>query len=227
MNVLGIETATTVCGVAVWRDHGIAASEEHNVPNTHAERLLPAIDRVLKQAGLRASQLDAVAVSIGPGSFTGLRIGLSVAKGLVFSSSAKLVSVSTLEALAYRVVNLGIDVKVLAALDARRDRVYGQLFECHGSEITPAGEIRLTPVAEFAGECGGEKLMLVGNGAHVLMNAARVLDVGTQWNIVPDEINRASATTVAFLGARQCAQGLVDDVSSAEPAYLMDFFEKR
>ncbi len=229
MNVLGIETATSVCAVAVCRNSTIPAFQEQDVPNTHSERLLPMVDGVLKQSEIIVSELDAVAVSIGPGSFTGLRIGLSVAKGLVFSTKSKLVCVSTLEALAYMAAEDGLasTARILSVLDARRDRVYCQLFERDGAGVKPSCEMRLMPVAELAGEVGDAPLTLIGTGTQAIVNAAVVLEVGKKWHSVPKESNRSSARPVALLGATQLSKGYIEDVASAEPTYIMDFFENR
>src|SRR5712692_6734191 len=100
MIVLGIETATAVCGAAIVEDAGVRAEASIEAEHIHSEKLISLIDEALNRATIPFSSIDSVAVSIGPGSFTGLRIGLSVAKGLVYAGGKSLAAVSTLEALA-------------------------------------------------------------------------------------------------------------------------------
>ena len=100
MIVLGIETATAVCAVALVDDDVVRAERRYEIPQAHSEKLMECVDDCLKSAGLALSSIDGIAISIGPGSFTGLRIGLSVAKGLAFATDKPVVGVPTLEALA-------------------------------------------------------------------------------------------------------------------------------
>ena len=140
MKVLAIETATSVCAAATVSD-GIALFEALlDEKYVHAEKLLAQVDEVLVKSGWSLQQLDCIAVSIGPGSFTGLRIGLGVAKGLSFAVGVPLVSVSTLKALAQRVVDEGVASEgdtVLALLDARKDEVYSCFYKVTGGMAKP------------------------------------------------------------------------------------------
>ena len=101
MYILAIDSATPVAGVALLRDESLIVETFANIGLTHSETLMPMVDRVLKDAGLPVGQLHAIAVTIGPGSFTGLRIGLAAAKGLALAADKPLIGISTLEALAH------------------------------------------------------------------------------------------------------------------------------
>ncbi|MGA1226835.1 MAG: tRNA (adenosine(37)-N6)-threonylcarbamoyltransferase complex dimerization subunit type 1 TsaB, partial [Tamlana sp.] len=121
--ILNIETATTNCSVSLSKDGKTIALKEDNDKNySHAERLHIYIDEVLNEAGISSKELDAISVSKGPGSYTGLRIGVSAAKGLCFGLNKPLISVSTLEALTHQVTC--DDGVIVAMLDARRLEVY-------------------------------------------------------------------------------------------------------
>ncbi len=177
MTILGIETATAVCGAAIARDGRIVAETHLLAPKSHSERLLLLVDEVLRSAHVEVSSLDAIACSIGPGSFTGLRIGLSVAKGLAFGTRAAIVPVPTLEALAERAVadgRVAPGAMVLAAIDARRDEVYAALYRRDGDALT---EIR--PSAAHAVQALVATLepgiVLVGDGS------AKVASSTTIW----------------------------------------------
>ena len=134
--ILNIETSTTNCSVALSENGSVVGLKEDNSLNySHAERLHVYIDAVLKAAEVAIDQLDAIAISKGPGSYTGLRIGVSAAKGLCYAMNVPLISVPTLEALAHQVeVPKGA---IVAMLDARRQEVYSAMFDEHFSEIRP------------------------------------------------------------------------------------------
>src|ERR1043166_1587064 len=125
--VLGIDTATWTAAVGVVRDGGGLAGGGGGTERSHAASLPLLIERVLARAGVMIAEVDGVAVSIGPGSFTGLRIGLGLAKGIVFAGGARLATVPTLEALALA-AEAAVGATVCAALDARKREVYAALF---------------------------------------------------------------------------------------------------
>lgn len=223
MTVLGIETATSVCGAAVWDGGGLAALEEVDEQRVHAERLLPLVDAALRKAGRAVSSLDAIAVSIGPGSFTGLRIGLSIAKGLVLASGVPLVAVPTLEALASRAARARkAHGFILAALDARRDEVYCQLFEAAGEGIVPLWEPRDLAVDRAAAELGDRRVLVTGNGraklmAHAAGRAVRIEEVDAA-------TGSCSAADIARMGGTLLAAGATEDPALLEPRYIKEFF---
>lgn len=128
MKILAIETSTMLGGIAIMDDlSGLIAELRLNVKSTHSERLMTEVDHVLKQAGLKVSDIDVFAVAIGPGSFTGLRIGLSTVKGFSYSTGRPIVSVPTLEALAWNFPYCRHPVCTM--LDARKKEVYSALFK--------------------------------------------------------------------------------------------------
>ncbi len=132
MRVLGIDTATSRASVGLWADGSIVA-EEHVSSRNHASSLLPLLDTVLKASGTKIESVDALAVSAGPGSFSGLRVGLSVAKGIALASGARLLAVSTLEALAFTLADR--EGTVCALLDAHKEELYMGCFEARAGEL--------------------------------------------------------------------------------------------
>ena len=127
--ILNLETATTNCSVSLARDGQLIALKEHNSPNySHSEQLHVFIDEVVKQASLRLSDLDAIAISKGPGSYTGLRIGVSAAKGLCYALEIPLISIATLESMASQADPQAVDF-IIPLLDARRMEVYSAVFD--------------------------------------------------------------------------------------------------
>ena len=144
MLVLGIETSTMQGGVALVGSEGLISEHTLNVRATHTERLLPAIDRMLHDAGLGLDALSGLAVSMGPGSFTGLRIGLSTVKGLAYATGLPVVGVPSLEALAWTLPYTAW--QVCPVLDARKQEVYAALFRYEGQELVRVMEdVALAP----------------------------------------------------------------------------------
>ncbi|MEE8173299.1 MAG: tRNA (adenosine(37)-N6)-threonylcarbamoyltransferase complex dimerization subunit type 1 TsaB, partial [Alphaproteobacteria bacterium] len=176
MKLLALDAATTACSVACWSAGAVTARRQEIAGRRQAEILLPMVKSAMQEAGFEFAMLNGIAVTTGPGSFTGVRIGLATARGLALASGLPLAGVTTLQVLA---ASPSQDERrgrlILAALDARRDQLYAQFFHENGD---PAGE----PFAAAAGTIPGRlvkirrpnaALLLVGSGAGL---AARALD---------------------------------------------------
>jgi tRNA threonylcarbamoyladenosine biosynthesis protein TsaB len=138
--ILQIETATTSCSVALAIDGNVLAFKQVNERNIHAEVITLFIDELINTAALTYNNLDAIAVSCGPGSYTGLRIGVSTAKGLCFALNKPLIAIETLEAMAYgiigeKIISVDHDVLLCPMIDARRMEVYCALFNADGLKV--------------------------------------------------------------------------------------------
>ena len=205
MIVLAVDTSTLQAGVALWRD-GHVLAERRRAVTTHSEALLAMIDEAFVEADLAPADVDAVACGAGPGSFTGLRIGLATAKGLCFALGKPLVMVSSLAALAARAP----DGRVLATLDALKGEVYAGLFAVVGGVPAPDGAEAVLPPAKLLPLLDGVDAV-VGSGALKYRElAARLLD---------EEAGPRPAD-VARLAAARAARGDYDDLASATPAYI-------
>jgi tRNA threonylcarbamoyladenosine biosynthesis protein TsaB len=213
MKILALDTSTLTAQVAVWDERVLA--ERARPVSTHSETLLSLVDECLREAGLRASDLDAIACGAGPGSFTGLRIGLASAKGLCFALSRPLLLVSSLEALAARAP----DGLVCATLDAYKQEVYAALFRVAGgcAAVDEKGERVLPPAtlaAELSERAAGEPIAIVGSGVRryreLLVPGVRLLD--------DEEGPRAS--DVARLAAQKIYRGETDDLARSAPRYI-------
>jgi tRNA threonylcarbamoyladenosine biosynthesis protein TsaB len=228
VRLLAIETATTVCGAAFAVDGEVVFERELDGRYVHAEKLLTMVTDVLQAAEVSPSMLDAVAVSIGPGSFTGLRIGVSAAKGLCFAIGIPLVPVPTLHALAYRAIGMAKEQHaqfVLAALDARRDEVYAQMFRCEDASLVPVREERDLTVAALLDELRGKRVVLTGDSVGKIMGHATTPDL---CGVLPavKGFDRCSASSVAVVGAGIFAAGLAVDAADAEPRYVKEFYTR-
>ena len=229
MIVLGIETSTTVCAAAVAGDGAVRADAWVDERNVHAEMLLLQVDRVLTAAGVPLKELSGIAVSIGPGSFTGLRIGLSVAKGLAYAAGIPIVAVPTLHALAARTIAeeaLPPGCAVLALIDARRDEAYAQLFTANEGRAVPAGDVRAEDLGMILAQTAGEEIVITGDAHRKAREAMEKLPPSTRgrYRFAGESASRCSAATVALLGEDLLRAGAADEPGSLEPRYMKEFF---
>ena len=231
MIVLGIETATTVCGAALVVDGVVVTESSIAEKNVHAEKLLTMVNAVLEKSGLALTKVSGIAISIGPGSFTGLRIGLSVAKGLSYATGIPLVAVPTLEALARRLTAMhpiGNPGYVLPMIDARRDEVYCQLFRLEGEEAEQVWEERDRTLSEVLAELRGISVTVTGDANEKLKDWL-IAGGMTERNgiaFADTELSRCSAATVALRGERLLQARQTEDPALLEPRYIKEFFFK-
>ncbi len=221
--ILAIETGTDICSVALIRDGELIALRESDEERNHAKKIAVFVDELLREYDIAAEELDAVAVSKGPGSYTGLRIGVSFAKGLCYGQNIPLVAVGSLDSLvevAREDFEAGIiDIEqwdnalLCPMIDARRMEVYTQLFDTDGvaqSEV----EAKIIDTESFAEERKDRPFVIFGNGAK---KCTEVLEGATFIEVVP------SARGMARLAERAFAEGKTEDVAYFEPFYLKDF----
>ncbi|NGX83355.1 tRNA (adenosine(37)-N6)-threonylcarbamoyltransferase complex dimerization subunit type 1 TsaB [Aequorivita sp. KMM 9714] len=213
--ILCIETATTNCSVALSIDGEVKAiREENNLKYSHAEKLHVFIDEVLNEANIEKSNLDAIAVSKGPGSYTGLRIGVSAAKGLCFALDIPLISTLTLEVLAQQVKCE--DCFIIPLLDARRMEVYSAVFNAEKKQIkdTKAEIIDENSFAEFLNE---KKTVFIGDGS------AKFEAICNHNNAEFHKITHPSSAEMASLAEAKYKIGDTESVAYFEPYYLKEF----
>ena len=230
MKVLGIETATAVCSVALLENIGVSVERSISLKQMHSEKIMFLIDECLTSAKSDLRSIDGIAVSIGPGSFTGLRIGLSVAKGLAYSSGLKIVAVPTLEALAEKVVMQEEFKKVcivMPLIDARRDEVYCAVYRLEGNgiaELHPPQSAFLDALCSLVPP--GEDVIVVGDGAEKLKkyHEKSAFNKSSSYIFPTGPLSECSALPVAAIGIKKIASGISDAVSSLEPLYVKDFF---
>ena len=195
------------------RDGSVLAEEVYREPRSHTASLPALVDRVLGTAGVSIEDVEAVAVSIGPGSFTGLRIGLALGKGIAFAGALSLVGVSTLEALAW-VAGAAPGDTVCAALDARKGEVYAALFEA-----TDGAPRRRTPDLALRPAALAERLVppciLVGDAGEVYGEI-----LGTRATLRPFATHHPRGGVIARLGFERLAAGEPGNPGTLEPVYV-------
>jgi tRNA threonylcarbamoyladenosine biosynthesis protein TsaB len=176
--VLAFDTAGSACSVAIGRGDAVLAHDRRAMRHGHAEALLPMIDRVAAAAGLLPNEIDTVAVTVGPGGFTGIRAGLATAHGLALAAGARLVGISSFAAVAGAITEG--PAKLLVALDSRREDLYVQLFD---EQRTPIGEPAAVPPDGLANWVGDGELVIAGDAAET---AAAALGLHGRLQILPD-----------------------------------------
>ncbi|MBD0824852.1 tRNA (adenosine(37)-N6)-threonylcarbamoyltransferase complex dimerization subunit type 1 TsaB [Aestuariibaculum marinum] len=213
--ILNIETATTNCSVALSRDGETIFLKEDNSKNySHAESLHVFIDSVLKEANVHSKDLDAIAISKGPGSYTGLRIGVSAAKGLCFALDKPLVSVPTLQALARQVkITDGV---IVSMLDARRMEVYSAIYDFNYAEVR-ATEAQILDENAFAEYLNRGKVYFIGNG----VEKTKTLIQHPNAIFVHEKL--PSANEMGVISDAKYKKSDTEDVAYFEPYYLKDF----
>lgn len=215
MIVLGIESASLQGGVALVGSDGVIAEYVLNVKATYSERLLPAVDHVLRDARITMDEIEGLAVSIGPGSFTGLRIGLSTVKGLALATGKPVVGVPTLQALAWSIPHCRYPVCPI--LDARKHEVYSAIFAYRDGELVCLmEEAALVPQALV--KHIAQPTLFVGDGWRVYgaffqqALGKLVIPPPTSWTVSP--------AAVADLGRRRLCKGEKDPVEDLVPRYI-------
>ena len=218
MSILAIDTASSVSSVAVASEGKLQAEVTVEAGRTHSETLLSHIEGALSFAGVERSALTGVAVSIGPGSFTGLRIGLATAKAIAYGLGIPLVGVSTLAALALAVPVP--DVHTLALMDAQKGNTYAGLYEWRDGSLHEVRPVRVAPLAEAIAEAAdrGKPVLLTGELA--VKKRARLGNLPDNVTLAPAHLLTARASHVAWLGIARLAAGECDDPMTLEPFYI-------
>ncbi|MFT0713367.1 tRNA (adenosine(37)-N6)-threonylcarbamoyltransferase complex dimerization subunit type 1 TsaB [Flagellimonas lutimaris] len=214
--ILHLETATTNCSVSISRDDEIIVLKENNAASySHSEQLHVFIKEALKEASLSFSDLDAVAISKGPGSYTGLRIGVSAAKGICFSLDIPLISIPTLQSMANQ-VDLKPGELVIPVLDARRMEVYSCVYDNNYQKIreTRAEVINEESFVEYLGE---NKVYVMGSGAEKCRGVLQHPNFIFNESVVP------SAKDMVSMAFEKYESKQFEDVAYFEPYYLKDF----
>ena len=221
--ILNIETATDVCSVVLSDGEVVLARREEPEGRSHASLLSVFIGDVFKEAGISAGDLDAVAVSKGPGSYTGLRIGVSTAKGICYGINKPLISICSLESLCTgmlsdpdQTASIGNNIILLPMIDARRMEVYTAFYstEC---KLLKDIHARIIEKEDFVELSRNRELLLFGSGADKLI---AILDVP---GIRIVEGFRLSASYMVSLALKKYREGVFENLAYFEPFYLKDF----
>jgi len=216
VNILGIETSTKTGSVAIVSEDGVVAQYSLNIEVTHSERLMSTIDRVLKDTGLAVHDLDGFSVAIGPGSFTGLRIGLSTVKGLALATGRPIAAVPTLQALAWNLPYCAYPVCTL--LDARKNEVYASLYRFAGTALVQILPEAAMSIFRLAGQIS-EKVVFTGEGSRIYRNGIQEL-FGERAVFAPHSAVLPSGAKVAEIGLDMIKSGRQAEPDRLTPLYI-------
>lgn len=223
MNILAFDTASSSGAVAIMKDGVIIAHTQLNIGLTHSEQLLPAVDDLMNLTGLRPAQLDAIAITQGPGSFTGLRIGFSTAKGMALGLKKPLIPVPTLDVLAQN--GAGITGLIVPIMNARRKQVYTAVYRSDGHSITRESDYQAIAVSDLLQElrtvAGEPMVYFTGDGVDVFAETIAE-DLGERAIFAQGCRRYVCADALAIL-AEQAAPAWADRHGMrAEPIYLRE-----
>jgi tRNA threonylcarbamoyladenosine biosynthesis protein TsaB len=219
--LLSIETSTEVCSVALHENTNLICTSEFHVEHSHAAKLAVLVDQILIVAGLKTDQLKAVAISSGPGSYTGLRIGTSLAKGLCFSLNIPLISVGTLELMAYQIMTANsLDAILCPMIDARRMEVYCLLMNSDAN-IAKQATAMVIDEESFSDLLINHKIIFFGNGSSKCKNVLRHENAVYVDGIYP------RASSLGAIAFKRWEKSQFEDVEHFEPFYLKGFVAKK
>lgn len=219
MNLLGIETATGTCGVAFVRGERILSEFQIHSERVHSERLAPLLQQIMNNSMISWDEVDGVAVSIGPGSFTGLRIGLGFAKGLCISKNLPLVPVPTLDAMAYNIPF--INYYVAALIPCKKEDIYVGLFERMENEVKSLTPYFVVNIDEL--QLPEERDILAVGEAAVRFSKRLKKRFGERVKIMDGVVSTSIASSVARLGCLRFENRLMKDIGKLEPLYVAEF----
>lgn len=222
--IICIETATPMCSVALCDRGGVIASRESDETRSHASSLTPFIEELLEEAGIRAADLEAVAVSKGPGSYTGLRIGVSTAKGIAYAVSVPLIGIDTTYCMFRGFLSSVKDIQetdlFCPMLDARRMEVYYSVLDIKGNIVRDT-RAEIIDEGSFAGLPDSSRLFLFGDGSIKCRNIIK------RQNTVFDNNFRISAAFMQKPAYDLLSEGRFENTAYFEPYYLKDFLATR
>ena len=218
MSILAIDTATQVSSVAVASEARLSAELTMQARLTHSETLLPHIEQVLRMANVKKEALEGLAVSLGPGSFTGLRIGLAAAKAICYALKLPLIGVPTLEALAWHYPVAG--VRIVTLLDAQKGNAYRQSFRYGNGCMEAQEEITVAGLSEVLASCGEMQEPVVLLGDVVPKKIAGKMELPANVSLAPAHLVMPRAACVAMVGLKKLDAGEVGNVMDMEPVYI-------
>ena len=219
MKILALDSSGLVASVAIASEETLLAEYTVNFKKTHSQTLLPMLDEIISMVELDLSEVDAIAISSGPGSFTGLRIGSATAKGLGLALDKPIISVPTIDSLAYNLY--GTDKIICPIMDARRDQVYTGLYEFAGDKLVVVSPQKAVGIDEIINEIEsiGKAVIFLGDGVPIHRDRiSESIKVG--FSFAPLHMNRQRAGAIAALGLEYYKENRVETATEHQPVYL-------
>jgi tRNA threonylcarbamoyladenosine biosynthesis protein TsaB len=219
MKLLALDSSGLVASVAVVTEETLLAEYTVNYKKTHSQTLLPMLEEIVRMVEIDLSEVDAIAVAAGPGSFTGLRIGSATAKGLGLALDKPIIAIPTLEGLAYNLY--GTDKLICPMMDARRNQVYTGLYEFRGSELEVVRPQTAASVEDILQEINesGREVIFIGDGAEAY-KAAIEEKTRVSYGFAPVHLSRQRAGALGALGITYYKKDRTESAMQHEPVYL-------
>lgn len=218
--ILSLETSSKICSVAIHNKDGILVSAEVHIKQSHASKLSPLIEQCISVSGITWKEVEAVAVSSGPGSYTGLRIGVSTAKGLCYALGIPLIAIGTLELLAFQMSKQANRSTMLCPMiDARRMEVYCMVVDNNLKEVTKV-ESKVITEDSFSEILMNNKIGFFGDGAPKCREVIKSPNAYFVDDVYP------SASQLGFIAHEKFSKGQTEDLVNFEPFYLKEFVIK-
>lgn len=223
MKILGLDTSTDICGIALTEDKTLITEFRSNIKRAHAEKIIHAIDRVLNDVNIKPDEIDGIAISIGPGSFTGLRIGLAAVKGLALATNLPVVSVPSLDALVLQAYFYPDQICPL--IKAQADEAYTALYHFEKGQLvcnTDYQLITLNSLHDFI----RQKTLIINVGMKNLPHFI-TRELKNLVEMAPPEYSMTSGYYIAMQGFEKFLRQETEDIDKLEPFYLKDFKAKK
>ncbi|MCK4240297.1 MAG: tRNA (adenosine(37)-N6)-threonylcarbamoyltransferase complex dimerization subunit type 1 TsaB [Candidatus Atribacteria bacterium] len=219
MKILGIDTSTKICSLGLIEEEAILIEYTfNNLQKKHSSVLMPAIKDIFEKVNLKLQDIDGIAVSLGPGSFTGLRISLGVAKGLSYASSLPLLGIPTLDALAFSLK--GVPCLICPILDAKKDEIYNVVFR-GGNNFKKVMDYKCEDINSLLIRLSSlkEKIIFIGEG---LIRYQEIIKekIGKDALFIDPQLVFPRGANIAFLGLEKLKKGKEDNISTLSPLYL-------
>jgi tRNA threonylcarbamoyladenosine biosynthesis protein TsaB len=220
MKILGMDTSTLMTTVAITDDQRLLGEYSLSVDMSHSEMLVPMIKSALDGLKIDIDYIDLYTISIGPGSFTGLRIALATAKGFAIANNKPIIGVPTLEALAY---NIFSECHIVPMIDARRDRVFSGIYKWEENSLKVVKQDDALDIVEYCNYLNKnyDKLYVNGNGSIAYRDIIDEI-LGDKAIFAPFNLNYIRASSICEIAYERFKDGLIDDVDNLKPVYLRE-----
>lgn len=224
MKILSIDTSSKICSVSVLEDCNVIIEKNIDDGITHSQKLMPMIDSILKELNMKLTDFDLFSCSVGPGSFTGVRIGVSTVKAFCDVTNIPTTSVSSLEGLAYNTLNSSIENTsgiVCSLIDAKNDNVYCGIFKNESNSFIQLEDLYAKNINEILAileKYSSLPILFVGDGA--VYHKDLILEKFSNSLFLEDELNKQTAISIGIAGFNKYNEGIYGDSNSLSPLYL-------
>lgn len=217
MKILSIDTSSKICSVSILEDYNVILEKHTNDEKTHSQNLMPLIDEVFKETNLTLDNIDLLACSQGPGSFTGIRIGISTVKAFADAKNIPVVGVTSLESLAYNISETGL---IVSLIDAKNDNVYYSLFSNNGTTYSQIGELKSDSIQNILDDLSiyDDKLIFVGDGS--VIHHDKIVNLIKNSIFASDIQNQQTSISIGKSAYNKFKNGVYGDSNSLSPIYL-------